>query len=75
MVQPARFHRIEREAGIDDGPARAVFEQPEVDVVERERQRHAQPVDAGRNLEDFTGGGRGGKGVIGQHRAADCKNL
>ena len=34
-------------AAIDDGPARAVFEQPQIDVVEREGQRHPQPQDAG----------------------------
>ena len=34
-------HRI---AGIDDRPTRAVFEEPQIDVVEREGERHAQPV-------------------------------
>ena len=37
-------HRV---AGVDDRPAGAVFEQPQIDVVEREGQRHAQPVHAG----------------------------
>jgi hypothetical protein len=60
--QPALLDRIEREAGIDDRPAGAILEQPEVDVVEREGQRHPQPVDPGRNGEDLAGGGRAGKG-------------
>ena len=34
------------DAGIDDGPALAILQQPEVDVVQREGQRHAQPVHA-----------------------------
>ena len=32
---------------VDRGDAALVVEQPEVDVVERERQRHPQPSDAG----------------------------
>jgi hypothetical protein len=72
---PAVLDRIQREAGVDDHPAVVVLEQPEVDVVEREGQRHPQPVDTGRNLESLAGSGRGGKRIIGQHRVADCKNL
>ena len=45
-------------AGIDDGPAVTVFigvfQQPQIDVVERERQRHANPVDTGRDEDGFT---------------------
>ena len=38
MVQPSR-------------PSMLVAQQPQVDVVQRERQRHAQPAHAGRDLE------------------------
>jgi hypothetical protein len=42
-------------AAVDDGPARAAVElvaqQPEVDVVEHEGQRHAQPAHARRELQ------------------------
>ncbi len=37
------------EPAVDDHPAVALLEEPEVDVVEREGERHAQPVDAGRH--------------------------
>src|SRR5439155_23880832 len=45
LPQGARV--VEADAGVDDGPARAVLEEPEVDVVELKRQRHAQPVYSG----------------------------
>ena len=48
-------------AAIDLRPAVAVREQPQIDVVEGERQRHAQPADAARDLDDL--GGRGRRGV------------
>src|SRR5258707_1258468 len=38
------------EPAIDDGPAVTIGEQPEIDMVEGERQRHAQPMDARRDL-------------------------
>ncbi len=38
------------EPAIDDRPAVTILEQPEIDVVEREGQRHAQPMNARRNL-------------------------
>src|SRR5262249_38674581 len=44
---PERARVVAAYAGVDDGPARAVVEQPQVDVVELKRQRHAQPVDSG----------------------------
>ena len=45
LPKPARV--VGREAAIDDRQAIAVLEQPEIDVIERERQRHAQPMHAG----------------------------
>ena len=44
----ARF--FHGDAGIDDGPAVAIFDEPEIDPFERERQRHAYPMHARRNL-------------------------
>ena len=38
------------DARINDSPARAIFKQPEIDVVEGEGQWHAQPL----NLVDDT---------------------
>ena len=38
-------------AGVDQREAVAVLEQPEVDVIEVDRQRHAQPVQAGKDFE------------------------
>ena len=46
---------VGREAAIDDRQAIAVLEEPEIDVIERERQRHAQPMDAGRNFARLAG--------------------
>ena len=34
-------HRI---TGIDDGPTLPVFEQPQIDMIEREGEGHAQPL-------------------------------
>jgi len=70
---PAFLHCVEGKAGIDDRPAAVVFEQPEIDVVQRERKRHPQPVDAGGNFENFAGSRWRGKRVIWQHAMADCK--
>jgi hypothetical protein len=47
---PVFARRLHGDAGVDDGPAVAVFEQPEVDPLQRERQRHAHPMHARRNL-------------------------
>ena len=42
-------------AGIHDDPAVAVAQQPEIDVIEGKRQRHAQPVDAVGDLQQPAG--------------------
>ena len=39
------------------GTVNVVAQQPEVDVVERERQRHAQPAHAGRHAHGVSQGG------------------
>ena len=47
-------------SGVDDDAPGAVVQQPQVDVIQREWQRHAQPVHAGgHGLE----AGRRGRGV------------
>jgi hypothetical protein len=53
--------------GIDHGPARIssflFFDQPQVDVVELERQRHREPPDPGRDLDRRAGSGDFGEGI------------
>ena len=41
---PDSAHAIAREARVDDRPSVPVTQQPEVDVIELERQRHTQPA-------------------------------
>ena len=38
-------------AAIDDGPAIAIGQQPQVDMVQRKWQTHAQPAHAGRDFQ------------------------
>ena len=39
--------------GVDDDPAAYITKQPEIDVVQRERQGHAQPGNAIRHGHGF----------------------
>jgi hypothetical protein len=48
---PGVLDRVERKAGIDRRVALAVGQQPQVDVVQREGQRHPQPFHAGCNRQ------------------------
>ena len=50
-VEPVRLHVVAVPTGVDHGPAVAVLDQIEVDVVEREGERHLEPEDAGRDLQ------------------------
>ena len=34
-------------AGVDDSPTVSILQEPEIDMVERKRQRHTHPMDAG----------------------------
>src|SRR5439155_19202914 len=65
---PQRARGVVPDAAVDECPARAsvqfVFEQPEVDVIERKRQRHAQPVHAGRDLQGLAGRRRRGVRIL-----------
>ncbi len=66
---PVRADGFVVDAAVDDGPAvlavLAIAQQPQVDVVQRERQRHAQPVDAGRDLvADAACGQRVAQGIV-----------
>ena len=61
---PQRARVGQAEARVDDGKAIAVVEQPQVDVVQRERQRHAQPPDSGSDGERGAGRGRLGPRMI-----------
>ena len=51
QLLPQITRRGEADARVHDGDAVPVLEEPEVDVVERERQRHPDPLDAWRNLD------------------------
>jgi hypothetical protein len=62
---------VETHAGVHDGPAVAVLEEPEIDVVELEWQRHAQPADAGRDGHDVGGRRRSGPRMVERH-AVQC---
>ena len=67
---PGRARGVVGDAAVDDGPALAavdaVAQQPQVDVVQRERQRHAQPAHAGRDLAACSPGAGSGvaEGVV-----------
>src|SRR6266705_512592 len=61
---PQRARGVVADAAVDECPALAIFEQPEVDVVERKRQRHAQPVHAGRDLQGLAGRWRSGVRIL-----------
>ena len=52
---PERSRVLRIDAGVDDRPAVLLLDQPQVDVVELEGQRHAQPVDAGGDILDVAG--------------------
>ena len=49
-LRPCFTHGIIRKTGIDDDPSVTIAQQPQIDVIELERQRHAQPEDAWRNF-------------------------
>ena len=55
---PQRPRRRRVDAGVDHGPAALALDQVHVDVVQAERQRQAQPVKAGRDLQRRTIRGR-----------------
>ncbi len=52
---PGVLGRLVLDAGINDRPAVTILQQPEVDVVELHRQPHADPVNAGRDLDGLAG--------------------
>ncbi|KAG0924939.1 hypothetical protein G6F31_018928 [Rhizopus arrhizus] len=58
---PQRLDLVARDATVDDGPAVAavdvVAQQPEVDMIQRERQRHTDPFDPVRHHMRMTGFG------------------
>ena len=66
--RPGRTHGIIGKTGIDDDPAIAVAQQPQIDVIQLKRQRHAQPKDTGSNLDQLTVSRRMSVGVVQGHR-------
>ena len=63
MARPQIPGRRVAVAAVDERNTVALAHQPEVDVVERKRQRHADPADAGRDLDRLAGGRRHGKRI------------
>lgn len=55
---PTRAGFIIGNAAVDDGPARAIFQQPQIDMIERKGQLHAQPKHARGDLLDRAGFGK-----------------
>jgi hypothetical protein len=62
---------VEPDTGVHDGPAVVVVEEPQVDVVELERQRHAQPADTRRDGDDVGGRGWSAPRMVESH-AVQC---
>ena len=52
---PHFFRGVGENAGIDQRDAVAIFQEPQIDMVERHRQRHGQPPHAGRDVDDRAG--------------------
>jgi hypothetical protein len=52
---PQRTRFIEPDPAVHRGPAIRLANQPEIDMVERKGQRHAQPQHPGRDLEHRAG--------------------
>ena len=53
---PSFLGRIQIEAGIDNGPAVSVLQQPQVDVVQGSRHGKSRPPDTGRHFERVIAG-------------------
>src|SRR5262249_10834866 len=60
---PRLARRCEARASIHDRPRAVVLDEPQVDVVELEGQRHAQPLDTRRDRERPARPGRWGPGM------------
>ncbi len=71
---PGSFHSVERDAGIDRSKTVGVLQQPQVDVVECERQGHAQPKDTGSYRQGVARSRGGREGVVDLHCRPE-KNL
>jgi hypothetical protein len=54
---PRRAAAPRVQPGIDEGPAVLVPQRVDIDVIQRHRQRQAQPEDAGRDLDRLAGRG------------------
>src|SRR5262249_54452331 len=50
---PDRARRVVADPSVEHGPAVAVIDQVEIDVIEPKRQRHAHPQNPGGDLDDF----------------------
>jgi hypothetical protein len=64
MPIPQRARRRITVPAIDERHAVIVREQPQIDVIEREWQRHPQPAEARHDLDRIARGGRRGDRVL-----------
>src|SRR5207302_4438774 len=65
LPQGARL--LEPDTRVDDRPSRTVVEEPEIDVVEAEPERHAEPLDAREHVDGRARSGRLGPRMVEGH--------
>src|SRR5262249_14151846 len=61
---PNILRALVRDAGVENRPAVSIVDEIDVDMVQPERQRHAQPENAGGNLGKFAVSWRVRKGKL-----------
>jgi hypothetical protein len=66
LPKPQRARRLVADTAIDEREAVLLVEQPYIDVIERERQRHSNPSHARRDDPRVAGGGRRTECVVEQ---------
>ena len=75
QLLPAGADAIVRKAGVDDHPAGAITQQPEIYVIQLKRQGHPQPENTGRDFNRFTGKRRTGMRVMEIHKGVPKDGL
>jgi len=71
QVAPEQGGLLAAQSGIDQGPAVTVFDRPEIDVIQGERQRHTDPVDPGSHLDCLATMRRNSEGVFQRRSRGD----
>ncbi len=74
-LAPDRLALVALDAGVDQRPALAVLEQPEIDVIEPVGQRHAQPMHARRHLQRLAGAGQARRVAKGEDERVHAATL